>query len=58
VGSAESEHVTEPQAVYDALAERYVGWAGTQLSAAIDGPLGRTLLDDFVELASTAPPAA
>jgi SAM-dependent methyltransferase len=47
--------VTEARAVYDALAERYVEWAGTQLSAAIDGLLDRTLLDDFLELASTVP---
>jgi SAM-dependent methyltransferase len=36
--------------VYDASAERYVGFVGTEISAATEGPIDRSLLMAFVEL--------
>jgi SAM-dependent methyltransferase len=47
--------VTAARAVYDASAERYVGFVGTELSTATEGPIDRSLLMAFVELVATSP---
>lgn len=42
--------MTAARAVYDASAEWYVGFVGTEISAATEGPIDRSLLMAFVEL--------
>ena len=42
-------------AVYDALGERYVAFAGTEISDATEGPLDRSLLRAYVELVAALP---
>ncbi len=44
------EHVEAPKAVYDRAAERYVQFAGTEISAATESPLDQSQLAAFVEL--------
>lgn len=53
----ENDHVAPVRAVYDAAAERYLEFAGTELSAATEGPIDRSLLSAFVELIATQPRA-
>jgi SAM-dependent methyltransferase len=54
VGRAEErpapEHADAARAVYDASADRYVEFAGTELGAATEGPLDRSLLEAFVQM--------
>lgn len=52
---AQPDHVASARAVYDASAERYVEFAGHELSAATEGPLDRAVLAAFVEMVSAAP---
>lgn len=47
--------MTSAFAVYDALGERYVAFAGTEISDATEGPLDRSLLRAFVELVAASP---
>lgn len=42
--------MTSAQAVYDASADRYVAFAGTELSAATEGPLDVSILEAFVQM--------
>ena len=42
--------MTTARDVYDALAQTYVGFVGTELSSATEGPIDRSLLTAFVEL--------
>ncbi len=49
------DHVTSACSVYDALAERYVAFAGTEISDATEGPLDRSVLLAFVELVAGSP---
>lgn len=51
------DHVTSARAVYDATAERYVEFVGTEISAATEGPIDRSLLMAFAELVATSPGA-
>jgi SAM-dependent methyltransferase len=44
------DHVAAARAVYEASAHRYVGFVGTEISAATEGPVDRSLLMAFVEL--------
>ena len=41
------------RAVYDVSTERYVEFVGTEVSAATEGPIDRSLLAAFVELLTT-----
>ena len=45
-----SDHVVSAQAVYDASVSRYVEFAGSEVSAATEGPLDRSVLAAFVEM--------
>jgi ubiquinone/menaquinone biosynthesis C-methylase UbiE len=47
------DHVAAARAVYEALADRYVEFAGTEISAATEAPLDRSLLRAFVDLVNT-----
>jgi ubiquinone/menaquinone biosynthesis C-methylase UbiE len=53
----DKDHVATAQAVYDAAAEAYVRFVGTEVSAATEGPIDRSLLAAFVELMTEAPTA-
>jgi ubiquinone/menaquinone biosynthesis C-methylase UbiE len=44
----EPDHVTTARAGYDAVADAYTRVVGTELTATIEGPLDRALLDAFV----------
>jgi SAM-dependent methyltransferase len=48
------DHVAAARAVYEASAERDVGLVGTEISAATEGPVDRSLLMAFVELVATS----
>jgi SAM-dependent methyltransferase len=50
---SQDDHVTAARAVYEAAIERYVGFVGTEISAATEGPIDRWLLVAFVELVAT-----
>lgn len=45
--------MTAARAVFEASTERYVGFAGTEISAATEGPVDRSLLRAFVELVAS-----
>ena len=47
---SKDDHVAAARAVYDASANRYVEFVGTEISAATEGPIDRSLLTAFVEL--------
>jgi ubiquinone/menaquinone biosynthesis C-methylase UbiE len=49
------DHVAAARAVYDASAERYVKFVGTELSTATEGPIDRSMLTAFVELLGSGP---
>jgi SAM-dependent methyltransferase len=49
--------VTAARAVYDASADRYIGFVGTELSTATEGPIDRALLVAFVEIVANDPGA-
>ena len=49
----QEDHVAAARAVYDASADRYVEFAGTELSAATEALIDRALLNVFVELVGT-----
>ena len=49
---AEHDHLRDTIAAYDATADLYVEFIGTEITAAIEGPVDRALLDAFVELVS------
>lgn len=51
----ENDHADPVRAVYDAAAERYVQFAGTELSAATEAVIDRSLLSAFAELVATRP---
>lgn len=44
------DHVTTARDFYDISAQRYLRFAGTELSPATEGPIDRSLLEAFVEL--------
>ncbi|MGH9917479.1 MAG: class I SAM-dependent DNA methyltransferase, partial [Nitrososphaerales archaeon] len=44
------EHVEAARAFYDASAERYVQFVGTEISSATEGPVDQSLLVAFIEL--------
>jgi ubiquinone/menaquinone biosynthesis C-methylase UbiE len=48
----EPDHVSTARSVYDATAERYARFVGTELSAAFEGPIDRGFLAAFVEFVS------
>jgi SAM-dependent methyltransferase len=52
--------VSTARAAYDAVADAYAEWIGTELSGAIEGPLDRAFLGAFVEFVPclTAKPVA
>lgn len=54
---AGDEHVTSARAVYDASAEWYLGFVGTELSSATEDAVDRSLLVAFGELVAELPPA-
>lgn len=55
----EPEHVSATRAVYDATAASYARLVGTELTAAVEGPVDRALLVAFVEsLGEPAGPVA
>jgi SAM-dependent methyltransferase len=49
------DHVAAARAVYDASRETYLQFVGTEVSAATEGPIDRSLLTAFVELVGTRP---
>ena len=49
------DHVQSARAVYDAAASRYVEFVGTQISAATESSIDRSLLVAFGELIQAAP---
>jgi ubiquinone/menaquinone biosynthesis C-methylase UbiE len=51
----EHDHVVSARAVYDMSADRYVDLVGTELSAATEGPIDRSLLLAFVDLVTARP---
>jgi ubiquinone/menaquinone biosynthesis C-methylase UbiE len=51
----EHDDVEQVKAVYDASADRYLQFVGTELSAATEGPIDRSLLYAFVELIAARP---
>ncbi len=51
----EEDHVAAARAVYDASAERYVEFVGTEISAATEATVDRSMLTAFVDLVRTAP---
>jgi ubiquinone/menaquinone biosynthesis C-methylase UbiE len=53
----ENDHVAPVRAVYDAAAERYLEFVGTELSAATEGPIDLSLLSAFAELIAARPSA-
>ena len=54
---SEPEHVSATRAVYDATAETYAAWIGTELSADIEGPIDLAFVASFVELVPAGPVA-
>ena len=55
---SESDHVASARAVYDASADRYIGFVGTEVSPATEGPVDRALLNAFVEMIHSGPGTA
>jgi len=49
------DHVSMARAVYDAAAEKYTAFVGTELAAATEAPIDRALLTAFVELVAAHP---
>ena len=49
-GVPQGEHVAAARAVYDASADRYVEFVGTEISSATEAPVDRALLSAFVDL--------
>jgi ubiquinone/menaquinone biosynthesis C-methylase UbiE len=47
---AYEDHVEAARQVYDAAAERYVQFVGTEIGSATEGPVDRALLTAFIEL--------
>ncbi len=47
---SEHEYVASAQAVYDASADRFVEFAGTDLSSVTEGALDRSMLEAFVQM--------
>ena len=47
---SEHRHVAEARAVYEASADTYVQFVGTEISAATEAPVDRSLLRAFVDL--------
>jgi ubiquinone/menaquinone biosynthesis C-methylase UbiE len=45
-----ADHVDAARAVYDASADRYVEFVGTEISSATEAPVDRALLSAFVDL--------
>ncbi len=46
----DTNHVRTTRVAYDAGAERYAGWVGTEINAAMEGPIDRALLAAFAEM--------
>ena len=46
----ERDHVAAARAVYDASADRYVEFVGTEISATTEAPVDRSMLTTFVDL--------
>jgi hypothetical protein len=44
------QYVTEPQSVYDELADRYGEFVGTAIGPATEGVVDRSMLTAFAEL--------
>ena len=53
----ESDSNSHATAVWDATADRYVEFVGTEISAATEGPVDRALLAAFVDLLASRPGA-
>ncbi len=49
------DHVSTARAVYDATAQAYVEFVGTELTAATEGPIDRALLAAFVQFVTEHP---
>ena len=49
----QEDHVAAARAVYDASADRYVEIIGTEISAATEAPVDRSMLTAFVDLVTT-----
>ena len=49
------DHVSAARAVFDATAEAYADFVGTELSGATEGPVDMEMLADFVELVGAHP---
>lgn len=52
---SQGDHVTAARAVYEASPKTYLEFAGTEVSAATEGPIDRSLLSAFVELIGATP---
>ncbi|MCU1370296.1 MAG: Methyltransferase type 11 [Ilumatobacteraceae bacterium] len=50
---SEHDDVATTQAVYDASADRYVAFAGTELSSATEVPFDRSMLETFVQMVAS-----
>ena len=51
----QADHVSTAREVYDATAEAYAQFVGTEISAATEGPIDRALISAFVELVTGHP---
>ncbi len=51
----DTNHVRTTRVAYDAGAERYAGWVGTEINAAMEDPIDRALLAAFVEMVHDRP---
>lgn len=52
-GMPDDDHVTAPRAVFEATHERYMEFAGVEISAATEGPIDRALLRAFIDLVAS-----
>lgn len=52
---SDPDHVESARAVYDVAASRYIEFVGTQISAATEAAIDRSLLTAFVELIQDGP---
>lgn len=51
----QGDHVAAARAVYDASADRYIEFVGTEISSATEAPVDVSLLTAFVNLAAAGP---
>lgn len=50
-----TDHVITTRAAYDAGAQLYAGWVGSEISPATEDPIDRSLLDAFANLVNEGP---